>query len=263
MVKLGSLGQTWEQRDITYLELDARQAMIAKGVKPASVDNPIKVQRAEKKRDDSALVAEEMADGDDVHPQEAEDKADDAARAEKKERQKKNDAFNSVPDDIKADAAAEQLGAELVQLSSEALGIKRSLMKNIRRVNLAQLSSTDDGVFGSSGEEEPSKEGEQSIAEMTSNAKEEIKNSISTEKSREEAAKKEEAEKKEAEKKEQEKKEGSAAEGDDGLGEAKKDDQEGKKEQDGGQQEHSLAAQEQNQTSSTNTTTKDGSAATQ
>lgn len=64
VIKLGSIGQTWENREITYLELDARQAMIAKGVKPASNDNPIKVQRAEKKKDDSALVAEEMADGD-------------------------------------------------------------------------------------------------------------------------------------------------------------------------------------------------------
>lgn len=35
------------------------------------------------------------------------DRADDANRAEKKERQKKNDEFNRVPDDIKADAAAE------------------------------------------------------------------------------------------------------------------------------------------------------------
>jgi len=90
--------------------------MKSKGVKPATVDNPIKVQRAEKKKDDSALVAEEMADGDE-HTQEVADKVDDASRAEKKEKQKKNDEFNRVPDDVKADAAAEQLGAELVQLS--------------------------------------------------------------------------------------------------------------------------------------------------
>lgn len=88
-MKLGSLGQTWENRDLAYIELDARQAMVAKGVKPATVDNPIKVQRAEKKKDDSSLVAEEMAEGDDgtsSHPQEVADKVDDQARAEKKER---------------------------------------------------------------------------------------------------------------------------------------------------------------------------------
>lgn len=63
-MKLGSIGQTWENREITYLELDARQVMLGRGVKAASTDNPIKVPRAEKKKDDSALVAEEMADGD-------------------------------------------------------------------------------------------------------------------------------------------------------------------------------------------------------
>lgn len=105
-MKLGSIGQTWEQRDITYLELDARQVMISRGVKPATVDNPIKVARAEKKKDDSALVAEEMAEGDE-HTQEVADRADDFARAEKKEKEKKNDEFNRVPDDIKSDAAAE------------------------------------------------------------------------------------------------------------------------------------------------------------
>ena len=102
--------------------------MLAKGVKPASTENPIKVQRPEKKKDDSALVAAEMADGDDGNnAQEVAEKVDDASRAEKKQKQHKLDEFNKVPDDIKADAAAEQLGAELVQLSSEALGIKRSL----------------------------------------------------------------------------------------------------------------------------------------
>lgn len=78
-----------------------------------------------------------MADGDDFHSQEVAEKADDQGRAEKKEKQKKLDEFNKVPDDIKADAAAEQLGAELVQISVQALGIKSSLQNNMRKVSLA------------------------------------------------------------------------------------------------------------------------------
>lgn len=104
--------------------------MVAKGVKPATVDNPIKVQRAEKKKDDSALVAEEMAEGDE-HTQDVADKVDDMQKAEKKAKQKKNDEFNSVSDDIKMQAAGDILGADLVQLSSK-MGIKQNIMHNIR-----------------------------------------------------------------------------------------------------------------------------------
>lgn len=124
MIKLGSIGQTWEEREITYLELDARQLLMSRGVRPATVENPIKVQVAEKKKDDSALVAEEMADGDDWH--ESEDQ-----KKEKEAKQKKNDEFNRVPDDIKNEMASEQLGAELVQLGAQAVGIKGSLMHNL------------------------------------------------------------------------------------------------------------------------------------
>jgi hypothetical protein len=65
------------------------------------------------------------------------------------------------------------------------MGIKHNLMKNIRTVNLAQLS--DDKVFG--GSDEPAKEGEQSIADLTSNAKEEIKSSIQNAEKKEEPKK--------------------------------------------------------------------------
>lgn len=130
MIKLGSIGQTWEEREITYLELDARQLLMSRGVRPATVENPIKVQVAEKKKDDSALVAEEMADGDDWH--ESEDQ-----KKEKEAKQKKNDEFNRVPDDIKNEMASEQLGAELVQLGAQAVGIKGSLMHNLKKLNLA------------------------------------------------------------------------------------------------------------------------------
>lgn len=110
VVKLGSIGQTWEGREITYLEVDARQFLINKGVKPASAENPIKVQMAEKKKDDSELVASEIADGDDL-PHES-----DGEKKEKQEKQKKNDEFNRVPSDVMNDA----LGAELVQLGGQA-----------------------------------------------------------------------------------------------------------------------------------------------
>lgn len=128
---------------------------MAKGVKPASNDNPIKVQRAIVKKDDSSLVAEEMAEGDE-HTQEVADKVDDAEFQQKKDKQKKNDEFNRVSDDMKTQAAADVLGAELVQVQAE-LGIKANLMKNIQKVNLnlAQISSKDNGsVFRSSGEED-------------------------------------------------------------------------------------------------------------
>jgi len=62
---------------------------------------------AEKKKDDSELVAQEIADGDDLHENEGEKK-------QKEEKQKKNDEFNRVPDDIKNEMA---FGAELVQLN--------------------------------------------------------------------------------------------------------------------------------------------------
>lgn len=105
-------------------------------------------------------------------------------KADKKEQQKKNDEFNRVSDDDKMKAAGEILGADLVQLSSR-MGIKHNLMKNIRTVNLAQLS--DDNVFG--GSDQPAKEGEQSIADLTSNAKEELKSSIKNSESKEEQKK--------------------------------------------------------------------------
>lgn len=96
-------------------------------------------------------------------------------------------------------------------------------MKNMRRVNLAQISSRDDKVFMSSGEEESNKEGEQSIADLTSNAKEQIKNSIANEPKKEET---ESNDKKEEPKKEQDKKE---SEGDeDSTDEAKNDKKEDK-----------------------------------
>ena len=110
-------------------------------------------------------------------------------------------------------------------------------MKNIRRVNLAQLSSRDDSVFGSSAEEAP-KDGEQSIADMTSSAKEQIKTSIANGQNNAENN-----EKKEEPKKEQEKKE--STDGDDGSSD--EDKKEAKKED--GPKEHALAAQDQNQTS--------------
>lgn len=72
-----------------------------------------------------------------------------------------------MPDDIKANAAAEALGSELIQLSQEGLGIKGHLMKNLRAMNLAQISVGDGD------------EGEQSISDLTSNAKEQIKNDLS------------------------------------------------------------------------------------
>lgn len=43
MVKVSSIGQTWENREITYIEIDARKLMLEKGVKPATNDNPIDV----------------------------------------------------------------------------------------------------------------------------------------------------------------------------------------------------------------------------
>ena len=72
-------------------------------------------------------------------------------------------------------------------------------MKNIQKVNLnlAQLSSRDDSVFKSSGEDNNNNGGEQSIADLTSNAKEEIKNSITDQPKKEEPKK--EQEKKESE----------------------------------------------------------------
>lgn len=100
------------------------------------------------------MIAEEIAEGDE-HTQEVADKVDDMNKADKKEQQKKNDEFNRVSDDDKMKAAGEILGADLVQLSSR-MGIKHNLMKNIRTVNLAQLS--DDNVFG--GSDQPAKEGE-------------------------------------------------------------------------------------------------------
>ena len=143
------------------------------------------MQRAEKKKDDSALVAEEMAEGDE-HTQDVADKVDDMQKAQKKEQQKKNDEFNRVPDEIKTEMAGDILGADFLQLSSR-MGIKHNIMKNIRKVSLAQLSTEDDKVFGAS--EEPAKDGEQSIADLTSNAKEEIKNSISNDAKKEEPKK--------------------------------------------------------------------------
>lgn len=51
-------------------------------------------------------------------------------------------------------------------------------MKNLRKMNLAQISVGDgDKVFRSS-DDEGGKEGEQSISDLTSNAKEQIKNDI-------------------------------------------------------------------------------------
>ncbi len=40
-------------RDIPYIEIDARKILTDKGVKPATLENPIKIQRAQKKKDDS------------------------------------------------------------------------------------------------------------------------------------------------------------------------------------------------------------------
>lgn len=100
--------------------------MISKGVKPSSNENPIKVQLAEKKKDDSALVAEEMAEGDDGPAQEE--------KKEKEEKQKKNDEFNRVSDDIKSEAASEALGTELIQLTNmEVQSVKANIMRSIRK----------------------------------------------------------------------------------------------------------------------------------
>ena len=163
---------------------------------------------AEKKKDDSALVAEEMADGEDPHES-------DEQKKEKEEKQKKNDEFNRVPDDIKNEAAAEQLGAELVQLGGQAVGIKGSLSKNIKRLNLAQIRNKD----GASSD--GSEEGE-TISDLTNKAKDEISNSTAQTDSKKDDASSQEKkeEKKEEPKKEEEKKE---SEGDDEDGEKKKE----------------------------------------
>lgn len=121
---------------------------------------------AEKKKDDSALVAEEMADGDEIHES-------DDQKKEKEEKQKKNDEFNRVPDDIKNEKLEEQLGAELVQLSGKAVGIKGSLINNLNRLNLVQVRSND----GASSDKDGTEEGEQTISDLTNKAKDEIGNS--------------------------------------------------------------------------------------
>lgn len=194
---------------------------------------------AEKKKDDSALVAEEMADGEDYHES-------DEQKKEKEEKQKKNDEFNRVPDDIKNEAAAEQLGAELVQLGGQAVGIKGSLIKNINRLNLAQIRNKD----GASSDRDGSEEGE-TISDLTNKAKDEISNSTAQTDSKKDDAPSQEKkeEKKEEPKKEEEKKE---SEGDDEDGEKKKDDDASKKEE--GSKEHTLAANEQSSNSSGNAT---------
>jgi len=192
---------------------------------------------AEKKKDDSALVAEEMAEGEDPHES-------DEQKKEKEEKQKKNDEFNRVPDDIKNEAAAEQLGAELVQLGGQAVGIKGSLIKNIKRLNLAQIRNKD----GASSD--GSEEGE-TISDLTNKAKDEISNSTAQTDSKKDDAPSQEKkeEKKEEPKKEEEKKE---SEGDDDDGEKKKEDDASKKEE--GSKEHTLAASEQSSNSSGNAT---------
>lgn len=199
--------------------------MISKGVKPASVDNPIKVVKRVQKKDDSALVAEEMAEGDE-HTQDIADQADDITRQEKKEKQKKNDEFNRVSDDIKNDAASELLGSELIQLSS---GIKEKLM--------AQLSMRDD---------------EESISDLTNNAKEQIKSSNSDEKKEE---------KKDGDEKKEEKKEGdqsaapvaeAAQNTTSDSEEAKKDDSDSSsKKEDASPKQQNLAEQDQENVANT------------
>lgn len=144
-----------------------------------------------------------------------------------------------MPDDIKAEAAAEQLGAELVQLSAKEFGIKGHLMKNIRKINLAQISIDDDKLFKSSEEDTP-KEGEQSISDLTSNAKEQIKNSEPEPKKEEAAPTEKKEEKKEEPKKEQEKKESDGDDDSDGSKTEKKDDKDGKTDE--SPKEHALAA---------------------
>lgn len=157
-------------------------------------------------------------------------------------------------------AAAEELGTELVQLSQEALGIKTSLKRNLQRLNLAQLKQKDgDNVFRSSGDEQATAQGgEPTISDLTSNAKEEIKDSMSN---NEQQPKKEEAnaggEKKEEKKEEPKKEEKKESDGSDGDSDDSKNNSGDKKEEnkdttkksdEDSPKEQQLAAQEQNQT---------------
>ena len=115
VVSVETIGQTWQQRPLRALTIDARKLMAEKGVKPIEVQPLNQTALAEedarrKEKSDDGLSEEELIE-----------KNDDNMRAERKEEAVKNKAFDEVPDDTKADAIADQLGMEMVQMHASGI----------------------------------------------------------------------------------------------------------------------------------------------
>ena len=104
IVKSRSIGKTWQDRDIMVLELDARDMMEKKGYKLSAV-NQTKMSLAQKAKqeDVNKLSSEELMEHN-----------EDIRTGAEKEQKQKQDKYEGVSDDVKAEAAAGALGLDLV-----------------------------------------------------------------------------------------------------------------------------------------------------
>lgn len=118
MIKITTIGQTWQGRDIRVLELDARKQLAEQGVQPQSL---VQVPKPKKKSDDdeedvlspsnlnaspaeNKTTEQKKEDVSKLSEQELLEKTEDLHREEQKKDKAKQDEFNSVSDDKKVEA---------------------------------------------------------------------------------------------------------------------------------------------------------------
>lgn len=109
VIQVGSIGQSWEHRDLLYIKLDARQALQANGTSLSEAPKP-------------------------------------------EEKKEKKETASSEDDELKAFGAS--MGNIFVQVDQEVKGIKQSLEKKMKQVNLAQTKHIDGRLLQSGDEED-------------------------------------------------------------------------------------------------------------
>ena len=107
VIKVRSIGSSWQDRQIKVIELDARSVMEQKGIEPNVFEHDTKAKNgslAQKKKIEEFSQEELLEHNEDMH------------REEDNEQKQKNREYDSIPDNTKVDVISETLGIDLVQI---------------------------------------------------------------------------------------------------------------------------------------------------
>lgn len=141
VAKLKKIGQTWQERHLKVLELDARKLMRTRGVKP--MEGP---SAAEKASNHVALIqAQEEAQKkiEEMSQEELLEHNEDNMRVEDTKRKEFNEKYDALSDEDKFSGAAGLLGDSLLQIKQH-IHMNIHKHKRLHNKNLVQLRDDAD-----------------------------------------------------------------------------------------------------------------------